>query len=159
MTDSNTPDRSGPEWNPPPARTPPPPPPPKDPAKPEAETIEFTEVHRAAATRAHVAGLVAVIDRGPVEPKSEEHKGELTPAEAEAEKSRIILAKRERDEWHKEHPEPDILQMSRADAQHAVSVDPDRYVMIPWTLRNPVSLEERVARLEQRMDAHEKASK
>lgn len=118
----------------------------------ETGAFQFTDLHRAAATRARARGMVAVIDRGPVEPKAgKAPEGERTPAEIEAEKTSVILAKRERDAWRKDHPEPDILQMSRVDAQHAVATDPDRYVLIPWTLGAPVTLEERVTRLEQRL--------
>lgn len=121
----------------------------KEPVK--ADAVEFTDLHRAAATRAHARGLVAVIDRGPAEPKAGKPAGEQTPAEIEAEKTRAILAKRERDEWRRDHPEPVILEMSRIDAQHATTADPDRYLMIPWTLRAPATLDERVARIEQRL--------
>lgn len=114
--------------------------------------FEFTETYRAAATLAHAQGMVAVIDRGPSAPKPAAGPArELTSAEAEAEKTRVILAKRERDEWHRKNPEPVIINMARIDADHSVSVDPDRYLIVPATLRAPVTVEERLARLELRL--------
>lgn len=114
--------------------------------------VKFTDEHRAAAGRAKVHHMVAVLDRGPPEPKAAEAvKGERTPAEIEAENTRVVLAKREHDEWHKKHKEPVVVEMYHNDAAHAVAADPDRYVTIPKPLFVPVTLDERVTRLEQRM--------
>ena len=118
----------------------------------EKVQVKFTDEHRHAAGRAKARNMVAVLDRGPPEPKpAEAVKGERTPAEIEAENTRAVLAKREHDEWHAKHKEPVVLEMYHNDAAHAVAADPVRYVAIPKPLFVPVTLEDRVTRLEQRM--------
>ena len=114
--------------------------------------FEFTDAHRIAANRAHANGKVIVIDRGPSEPvKSEAVEGERTEAEIEAENRRMILAKREHEAWHKANKEPVALEMNKIDADHAVNADPDRYVHVPRGVRAPVTVEERLAKIEQRL--------
>jgi len=121
------------------------------PVKQKAPPFEFTPAHRAAADSAFAAGKVVVIDRGPAPPVSEKVEGERTPAEIEAENTRMILAKREYDEWHKANPEPIAVRMDQIDANHSVQSDPVRYVLVPRGVRAPVTLEERVALIERRL--------
>ncbi len=121
------------------------------PAKPKPEAFEFTPAHRAAADSAFAAGKVVVIDRGPPEPVTEKVDGERTPAEIEAENTRMILAKREFDEWHKVNAEPVAVRMNQVDATHACQADPARYVQVPRGVRAPVTLEERVTLIERRL--------
>jgi hypothetical protein len=118
----------------------------------ERET-EITDAHRAMATRAHANGKVIVLDHGPGEPeKSDAPEGERTPAEIEEDNRRLVLAKREHDEWHEKNPDgPVAVTMDKIDADHAVNSDPDRYVHVPRGIAPPVTMEERVARLEQRL--------
>jgi hypothetical protein len=118
----------------------------------EPEEFDFTEAHIAAATRAHANGKVVVIDRGPSEPKPAEHvEGERTDAEIEADNRAAVLAKREHDDWHAKHKEPVAIAMDKIDADHAVNADPKRYVHVPRSVREPVTVEERLTRLEQRL--------
>jgi hypothetical protein len=117
----------------------------------EGGEFEFTDAHRLAANRAHANGKVIVIDRGPAEPVAAKVEGEQTEDEIKAEKHRMILTKRDHDAWHKAHDEPIALEMSRIDADHAVAADPDRYVHVPRGIRAPITVEERLTRLEQRL--------
>jgi hypothetical protein len=121
--------------------------------EPDDDKPEFTDEHIAAATRAYANGKVIVLDRGPSEPKEAEPtiKGERTDAEIEADNRATVLAKREHDEWHKKHKEPVAVQMDKIDADHAVNSDPKRYVHVPRGLRAPVTIEERLAKIEQRL--------
>lgn len=118
----------------------------------EKDEMKFTDAHRAAATRAYVNGMVVVLDKGPHEPvKADMAKGEYTDAEIEAENTRMVLAKREHDEWHEKNKEPVAVEMHKVDADHAVNSDPDRYIRVPRGERAPVTVEERLTRLEQRL--------
>lgn len=122
------------------------------PLAPVPPDIEFTAAHIAAATRAHTNGKVIVLDRGPRPPEQvKASEGERTPAEIEDDNRRFVLAKREHDEWHEKNKEPLAVEMYPTNATHAVAVEPERYVLVPRGLRAPVTLEERVARLELRM--------
>lgn len=113
--------------------------------------VEITDAHRVMATRAHGNGRVVVLDRGPREPVDHHIEVERTDAEIEADNRRHVLEKREYDDWHKLHDGPVALEMFKVDADHAVNSDPDRYVHVPRGIRAPVTLDERVARLEQRL--------
>lgn len=124
-------------------------------SNPELEYVEparpaddFTDAQRAWAAKAHAAGKVLVLDRGPREPV----KGDpVTRAEIEAEETRIAAAKRERDKWNAEHKEPVAVEMSAVDATHAIGADPERYVIIPRSARVPVTLDERVTAIERHL--------
>lgn len=118
----------------------------------DTNDFEFTDAHRVAATRAHSVGRVVVLDRGPAEPvASEATEGERTPAEIEADNDRLARLKREHADWHRLNDEPVPVVMHKIDAAHAVNADPERYLLVPPGARAPVTLEERVAKLEQRL--------
>jgi hypothetical protein len=123
-----------------------------DPADEPTADFEFTDDHYMLANRAHANGKVIVIDRGPAEPTPPEHvEGERTDAEIEADNRATALAKREHDQWHAKNKAPVAIQMDKIDADHAVRADPKRYVHVPRGLRAPVTIDERVTRLEQRL--------
>jgi hypothetical protein len=117
----------------------------------EADKFEFTDAHRRAAAAAAAVNKVAVVDRGPAEPKPAEVKGERTAAETEADKNAAILAKREHDEWHAKNKEPVVVHMDKIDADHAVNADPDRFIQVPRHVAPPTTVEERLTRIEQRL--------
>lgn len=107
--------------------------------------IVFTDAQRLAAARSALSRNVLVLDLGPSElpPPSPD----ATPEEIEAAKA----AKRAHDDWQAKNKEPVQVEMHNVDANHAVSVDPARYVIIPPAARAPLTLEERVAFIERRL--------
>lgn len=107
--------------------------------------VEFTDAHRVWATRAALARNVLVLDLGPAEPPGPPELA--TPEEIEAAKA----AKRAHDEWHAKNKEPVPVEMHLVDANHAINVDPARYVIVPAGPRAPLTLEERVAFIERRL--------
>lgn len=109
--------------------------------------MEFTPAHRAAAAAAHVAGRVLVLDAGPKAPEPIARIEGIEPTDAEKLHAHNLAA--EHKAWHEANKEPITVSMRPIDATEAAARDPERYLIVPRADREPVTLEERMNRVEQ----------
>lgn len=100
------------------------------------DDFDFTDEHRAAAAAAHVQGKALVIDRGPPEPEDD------APDHVKAAHA----------EWHEENDGPVHTVMLPIDAHEAAARDPERYLIVPRAAAEPVTVEERLNRIERIME-------